>query len=327
MKHFRSVAAVLAITASSMGLNKAEAKKDRAERQKRMNLKNFNKASFREPPPTLSPTYVPTTQWPTWVPTPAENIPKPSRRPTKKPVAAIQAPSPRGGGESAPKNNFPAPLVPFMTVSAKDDVIKIPAGAVRAFISVLDNDSGSNLVLNNIVAQATFGRCAVSLDLKRVVYIPNNTGLQRSDGCRYRVCNAQDVCDTASVKITNTAGNASNEPNDSTSSSTSDDMTKTPTFYPTQSSRDSSTAYSSDSYDSYDGNNAKIESSRDSSTSYSDESHDSHESYDDNEEKPEYPVHYGDSVSKSKDSAYSSSTKGSKSGSKSGRARRNLRRI
>jgi len=109
--------------------------------------------------------------------------------------------------------SFPIPFVPGSatltnvtqeptTVIAVDDVSNVPQGTTEAFfIPVLDNDTGSNLIVRAIISQPTNGLCSISLNLSEVIYLPNNTTFVGSDQCTYETCDEYENCDTAVVQI------------------------------------------------------------------------------------------------------------------------------
>lgn len=112
--------------------------------------------------------------------------------------------------DGCPRNYCTAKITPFPTetegatnalVIAEDDTISLEAGATEAFIAVLENDAGSNLIIRSIPSQPTNGQCSVSLNLSEVVYIPNDTSVVGSDQCTYETCDDEEVCDTAIVRI------------------------------------------------------------------------------------------------------------------------------
>jgi len=137
-------------------------------------------------------TQEPTTSLPTYPPqTPRPQTPWPTLSPTI--TSSPQAPAP-----------FPTEgvLLPSSaSFIAVDDVINVPRGATEAFISVLDNDTGSNLLVRTITSQAINGECSISLNLLEVAYFPNNTTFVGSDQCTYETCDEDENCDTAVVQI------------------------------------------------------------------------------------------------------------------------------
>ena len=87
-------------------------------------------------------------------------------------------------------------------VKAVDDTITLQSGTTeQAFIAVLENDTGSNLIVRAITNQPTNGLCNISLNLSEVVYIPNDTSFVGSDQCTYETCDDEEDCDTAIVRI------------------------------------------------------------------------------------------------------------------------------
>lgn len=98
-------------------------------------------------------------------------------------------------------------------LQAVDDVITLtplPDDDDPSFyIDVLTNDVAStqyaNLLVNDILTPATYGECAISLDLTQVIYTPEEgSDFVGGDGCEYEVCDAEDstMCAAAFVKIT-----------------------------------------------------------------------------------------------------------------------------
>lgn len=87
------------------------------------------------------------------------------------------------------------------TVIAVDDVINLPPGTSEAFIAVLENDSGDNLVIKSMTSPAASGECIISLSLTEVVYTPPSNGFIGSDQCEYEACDTSDMCDTATLTI------------------------------------------------------------------------------------------------------------------------------
>lgn len=87
--------------------------------------------------------------------------------------------------------------------TANDDSVTTSTG-FDAFISVLDNDiqgdPASPLTVKSIIENASNGLCAISLDIKEVVYTPN-AGFTGSDMCVYEACDQIPLCDTATVFI------------------------------------------------------------------------------------------------------------------------------
>jgi len=144
--------------------------------------------------PTASPSYTPT-EWPTWFPTTDQTKAPTTRKPTRPP----RTPRPT-------KNPTPQPNTPQLNqnalVIAVDDTISLQSGTTEAFIAVLENDTGSNLIVRAITSQPTNGQCSISLNLSEVVYIPNDTTFVGSDQCTYETCDDEEDCDTAIVRIT-----------------------------------------------------------------------------------------------------------------------------
>ena len=148
--------------------------------------------------PTTSPSYTPT-QWPTWFPTTDQTKAPVTRKPTRPP----RTPRPTKHPTPIPTtlNNTPQ-LNQNALVIAVDDTISLQSGTTEAFIAVLENDTGSNLIVRAITSQPTNGQCSISLNLSEVVYIPNDTNFVGSDQCTYETCDDEEDCDTAIVRIT-----------------------------------------------------------------------------------------------------------------------------
>jgi len=144
--------------------------------------------------PTTSPSYTPT-EWPTWFPTTDQTKAPTTRKPTRPP----RTPRPT-------KHPTPIPTTPQLNqnalVIAVDDTISLQSGTTEAFIAVLENDTGSNLIVRGITSQPNNGQCSISLNLSEVVYIPNDTSFVGSDQCTYETCDDEEDCDTAIVRIT-----------------------------------------------------------------------------------------------------------------------------
>jgi len=87
-------------------------------------------------------------------------------------------------------------------VVAVDDDINLPQNTVEAFISVLENDEGSNLYVTSITTQATSGSCAINNNQMEVVYTPSEPGFVGVDSCEYEACCDDGDCSTAVVSIT-----------------------------------------------------------------------------------------------------------------------------
>ena len=72
----------------------------------------------------------------------------------------------------------------------------------EAYIGVLENDTGSNLVVRSITSQGAFGQCVISINLAEVVYTPSSPTFIGSDECRYEACDDEEDCSEATVRIT-----------------------------------------------------------------------------------------------------------------------------
>eukprot|EP00569_Conticribra_weissflogii_P005477 CAMPEP_0171341346 /NCGR_PEP_ID=MMETSP0878-20121228/10134_1 /TAXON_ID=67004 /ORGANISM="Thalassiosira weissflogii, Strain CCMP1336" /LENGTH=232 /DNA_ID=CAMNT_0011843563 /DNA_START=66 /DNA_END=764 /DNA_ORIENTATION=- len=120
---------------------------------------------------------------------------------TDSPTSAV-ATEPPTSTSTNPRTNPPVPT--GGVVVANDDDAAIFAG-FDAFISVLDNDIPADpadpLIVKSIVEDASNGLCAISLDIREVVYTPNS-GFIGSDTCVYEACDSVPLCDTATVFIT-----------------------------------------------------------------------------------------------------------------------------
>ena len=114
-------------------------------------------------------------------------------------------------------------------VIAVDDPISLQSGTIEAFIAVLENDTGSNLIVRAITSQPTNGQCSISLSRSEVVYVPNDTTFVGSDQCTYETCDDEEDCDTAIVRINIGSGG---EANPSTSISPPSPLTPIPTYAP-----------------------------------------------------------------------------------------------
>ena len=145
--------------------------------------------------PTTSPSYTPT-EWPTWFPTTDQTKAPVTRKPTRPP----RTPRPTKHPTPIPTPNTPQ-LNQNGLVIAVDDTISLQSGTTEAFIAVLENDTGSNLIVRAITSQPTNGQCSISLNLSEVVYIPNDTNFVGSDQCTYETCDDEEDCDTAIVRI------------------------------------------------------------------------------------------------------------------------------
>jgi hypothetical protein len=198
--------ALLALLAATIDSNRATvfAEDDAVEGSGLQKNRKKNKAT----PVSLISTEP--TSWPTWLPTffedddqgnegksnqdsikldkkskPSPSTPKPTtkrqNRPTKKPTTSIQQAA---------------------LVVAVDDIITLPPGTAEAFIGVLENDTGNNLIVRSITSQPSNGACSISLSLSEVVYIPNDPAFVGTDQCTYEACDDEDDCDTAVVRIT-----------------------------------------------------------------------------------------------------------------------------
>jgi len=107
----------------------------------------------------------------------------------------------------------PTPNTPQLNqnalVKAVDDTITLQSGTTeQSLIAVLENDTGSNLIVSAITNQPTNGQCFISLNLSEVVYIPNDTSFVGSDQCTYETCDDEEDCDTAIVRINIDSGNS-----------------------------------------------------------------------------------------------------------------------
>jgi len=103
---------------------------------------------------------------------------------TRKPTRPPRTPRPTKNPTPIPTPNTPQ-LNQNGLVIAVDDTISLQSGTTEAFIAVLENDTGSNLIVRAITAQPTNGQCSISLNLSEVVYIPNDTSFVGSDQCTY----------------------------------------------------------------------------------------------------------------------------------------------
>ena len=197
-------------TSSAQSTNQTKFEKKQIKIQKRNKRQERNEAlkgtvtTIKTNPqtvnnvPTTSPSYTPT-QWPTWFPTTDQTKAPTTRKPTRPP----RTPRPT-------KHPTPIPTTPNNTpqlnqnalVIAVDDTISLQSGTTEAFIAVLENDTGSNLIVRAITSQPTNGQCSISLNLSEVVYIPNDTSFVGSDQCTYETCDDEEDCDTAIVRIT-----------------------------------------------------------------------------------------------------------------------------
>ena len=102
---------------------------------------------------------------------------------------------------SSPASSLAPTTTAKAIVIAVDDIIKLPSGTEEAFLDVLGNDMGKNLILSSITFQPSNGKCSISLSLSEVLYIPNNTSFIGSDQCTYEACDDVFNCDTAVVRI------------------------------------------------------------------------------------------------------------------------------
>ena len=136
-------------------------------------------------------TSAPTKTW-TYFPTPF-----PTESSTISPPTELFHPSSNPTSSSAPTTTAKA------LVTAVDDIITLPSGTSEAFIGVLDNDMGENLLVRSIISQPSNGKCSISLfSLSEVVYTPNDISFIGSDQCTYEACDEDDNCDMAVVGIT-----------------------------------------------------------------------------------------------------------------------------
>jgi len=165
-------------------------------------FENGEITSFSIPFVPGSSTLTNVTQEPTTYPpqTPRPQTPFPAYPPqTPFPTEPIEPTvSPR------PQTPFPTEgvlLLSSASVVAVDDIINLTQGTTEAFVAVLENDSGSNLIVRAITSQPTNGQCSISFNLLEVVYFPNNTTFVGSDQCTYETCDDKENCDTAVVQI------------------------------------------------------------------------------------------------------------------------------
>eukprot|EP00571_Detonula_confervacea_P002376 CAMPEP_0172313816 /NCGR_PEP_ID=MMETSP1058-20130122/21038_1 /TAXON_ID=83371 /ORGANISM="Detonula confervacea, Strain CCMP 353" /LENGTH=420 /DNA_ID=CAMNT_0013027531 /DNA_START=9 /DNA_END=1272 /DNA_ORIENTATION=+ len=213
MKHSNSLLALLTLAASNneAGLHLVSAKKVRTRTKNHQADAGAHIRQVKQP--TAAPSYNPT-EWPTFYPTTvAEKTPRPTKRPNKKPTPPpTKSPNEQPG---TPNDVVPPPLVtsplrpnnlnmPPLTenglVVAFDDVINLPPGTEEAFIGVLENDTGSNLIVRS-VDQASFGTCTISISLSEVVYSNTDPSFIGSDTCTYEACDDEDDCDTATLTV------------------------------------------------------------------------------------------------------------------------------
>lgn len=108
----------------------------------------------------------------------------------------------------SPVDTQPKPINEAQIVIAIDDEVTLtPPLGPEIFIPVLENDSGSGLSVTQLISQATFGFCGISLDLTEVVYQPTSDFVDGVDSCDYEVCENGGInCATATVTIIVTAG-------------------------------------------------------------------------------------------------------------------------
>ncbi|KAL7465462.1 hypothetical protein ACHAXS_005776 [Conticribra weissflogii] len=120
---------------------------------------------------------------------------------TNRPTIAVTTEPPTLTSTN-PRTNPPVPT--GGVVVANDDDAAIFTG-FDAFISVLDNDIPADpadpLIVKSIIQDASNGLCAISLDIREVVYTPNS-GFIGADTCVYEACDSVPLCDTATVFIT-----------------------------------------------------------------------------------------------------------------------------
>ena len=102
---------------------------------------------------------------------------------------------------SSPTSSLAPTTTAKAIVIAVDDIITLPSGTAEAFLDVLGNDMGKNLILSSITFQPSNGKCSISLSLSEVVYIPYDTSFIGSDDCTYEACDDDFNCDTAVVRI------------------------------------------------------------------------------------------------------------------------------
>jgi len=126
--------------------------------------------------------------------------------PKPQPIPSLPTLKPRTPRPTKNPTPIPTPNTPQLNqnglVIAVDDTISLQSGTSEAFIAVLENDTGSNLIVRAITSQPTKGQCTISLSLSEVVYIPNDTTFVGSDQCTYETCDDEEDCDTAIVRIT-----------------------------------------------------------------------------------------------------------------------------
>lgn len=103
----------------------------------------------------------------------------------------------------SPADTQPKPINEAQIVIAIDDEVTLtpPLGA-EIFIPVLENDSGTSLSVTQLISQATFGFCGISLDLTEVVYQSTSDFVDGVDSCDYEVCENGGInCAIATVTI------------------------------------------------------------------------------------------------------------------------------
>jgi hypothetical protein len=98
------------------------------------------------------------------------------------------------------------PLKPIteaqIVIAIDDEVTLTPPLGAEIFIPVLENDSGTSLSVTQLISQATFGICGISLDLTEVVYQTTSDFVDGIDSCDYEVCENGGInCATATVTI------------------------------------------------------------------------------------------------------------------------------
>ena len=133
----------------------------------------------------------------------------------------------------SPADTQPKPINEAQIVIAIDDEVTLnPPLGPEIFIPVLENDSGSGLSVTQLISQATFGFCGISLDLTEVVYQPTSDFVDGVDSCDYEVCENGGInCATATVTIIVTSDGATGGGGDPTMPpATNDDV---PTYPPT----------------------------------------------------------------------------------------------
>ena len=92
-----------------------------------------------------------------WFPTTTDQTKAPT---TRKPTRPPRTPRPTKHPTPIPTPNTPQ-LNQNGLVIAVDDTISLQSGTTEAFIAVLENDTGSNLIVRAITAQPTNGQCSL----------------------------------------------------------------------------------------------------------------------------------------------------------------------